>query len=210
MGADLRNNGLFIQTGDPETVSESSTEIFIGGQIGHVMALTNVDSPAIPRLFQFVYRSSGDASTPDDNGAVAMWKDYDDFVVTGEASDAFDGVGLNHVAGVFVSATVPAITRYGYIQVGGIAEIAYADSSSVGNSPTSTGLPVYAVVDGTSAVYGGVAQDWSNAATASTSGAVSVAFPAKPYAKCIETVATVATAGDAKGDAILLVDRVGW
>jgi hypothetical protein len=209
MGADLRNNGLFIQTGDPETVSESSTDTFIGGQIGHVMALTNVDSPKIPRLFQYIYRSSGDAATIA-AGGVAMWKDYDDFVVTGEPSDAFDGAGLNHVAGVFVSSTAPAITRYGYVQVGGIAEIAYADSSSVGNSPTSTGLPVYAVADGTSAAFGGVAQDWSNAATASTSGAVSVAFPAKPFAKCIETVATVATAGDAVGDAILLVDRVGW
>lgn len=187
MGADLRNNGQFIATGDPATVDEATP--FVLGQLGHVTALVKTDYPKLPRLFQFVQRTSDDGLTIA-AGKTAKWVDYDDFKVTMDSSESFDGVGVNHVAGIFLG-TKPTAGSYGYIQVGGIADVFIKETPTT--TPTITGLPVIDTTsDGVCDVI--VAYDSST-----------VARTAQVIAKTIET-----GTGNSATECILLIDRVGW
>lgn len=188
MGADLRNNGQFVSTGDPATVDESSP--FVLGQLGHVMAVVKTDYPKLPRLFQFVQRAAADATTLA-AGKVAYWVDYDDFQVTMDASASFDGSGVNHVAGVFLG-TKPTKGQYGYIQVGGIADVFIKETPTT--VATTGGKPVIATTtDGECDVL--AAYDSSTAAVRT----------AQIIAKTIE-----AGTGNSATECILLIDRVGW
>lgn len=197
MGADLRDNGQFVQTGNPATVDETSANQFVAGQIGHVAALLDASptGQGLPRLWQYVQRSSTDAVTVV-AGMTALWKDYDDFVVTSDSSDAIDAAGTNHVAGVF-QGTTPASSNYGYIQNGGIAKQLFKITPTA--VPTTGGLPVLAGTDGQADCFG----YWNLAGSASAS-AIS---PNRPYAK---TIAAGNSTASTSSDVILLIDRVGW
>lgn len=197
MGADLRDNGQFVQTGNPATVNETAANQFVVGQIGHVAALLDASptGQGLPRLWQYVQRSSTDAVTVV-AGMTALWKDYDDFVVTNDSSDSIDGAGTNHVAGVF-QGTTPASSNYGYIQVGGIAKQLFKITPTA--TPATTGLPVLAGTDGLADCFG----YWS----ISGSTAASAVSPNRPYAK---TVAAGNSNASTSSDVILLIDRVGW
>lgn len=190
MGADLRNNGQFVSTGDPATVDEATP--FILGQLGHVMAVVKTDYPKLPKLFQFVQRSSVDARTAV-AGSPAFWKDYDDFIVTGDSTEAFDGDGSNHVAGVFVGAK-PTAAYYGYIQVGGIADVFIKETPTT--NPTSTGLPIVATPSTTAISTFDVLAAYDSSTVARTKQIVG---------KTIE-----AGTGNSATECILLIDRVGW
>lgn len=197
MGADLRDNGQFVQSGDPKTVDETSANQFVAGQIGHVAALLDASptGQGLPRLWQYVQRSSTDAVTVV-AGMTALWKDYDDFVVTADSSDSFDTSGVNHVAGVF-QGTTPASSNYGYIQNGGIAKQLFKITPTA--TPTTGGLPVVAGTDGQADAFG----YWS----ISGSTAASAVSPNRPYAK---TIAAGNSTASTSSDVILLIDRVGW
>ncbi len=192
MGARLdAYDGHFVRTGDPKTVDETSANQFIAGQLGHVAALldTGASGAGLPRLWQYVKRSATDAVTLV-AAMTALWKDYDDFVVTSDSSDAFDSSGINHVAGVFVG-TTPASANFGYIQVGGITKQLFKITPAL--VPTTGGLPVISGADGQADTY----DDW---ATSTTDGD-------KPYAK---TIAVGNSTASTSSDVILLIDRVGW
>lgn len=198
MGADLRDNGQFVQTGDPKTVNETAANQFVAGQLGHVAALLDASptGQGLPRLWQYVQRSSTDAVTVV-AGMTALWKDYDDFVVTADTSDAFStGAGTNHVAGVF-QGTTPASSNYGYVQCGGIAKQLFKITPTV--VPTTAALPVVAGTDGQADCFG----YWS----ISGSTAASALSPNRPYAK---TIAAGNSTASTSSDVILLIDRVGW
>jgi hypothetical protein len=197
MGADLRDNGQFVQTGNPATVNETSANQFVAGQIGHVAALLDASptGQGLPRLWQYIQHSSTGAVTVV-AGMTALWKDYDDFVVTADSSDSFDTSGVNHVAGVFQGAT-PTSSNYGYIQVGGIAKQLFKITPTV--TPTTGGLPVVAGTDGQADSFG----YWS----ISGSTAASALSPNRPYAK---TIAAGNSTASTSSDVVLLIDRVGW
>ena len=191
MGADLRNNGQFVATGNPATVDETAANQFVVGQLGHVAALLDA-SPSgagLPRLWQYIKRSATDAVTLL-AAMPALWKDYDDFVVTSDTSDSFDTSGVNHVAGAFVG-TTPASAGFGYIQVGGITKILFKITPAA--TPTTAGLPVIAGTDGQADTY----DDW---ATSTTDGD-------RPFAK---TIAAGDSTSSTSSDVILLIDRIGW
>ncbi len=192
MGADLRNNGQFVSTSDPATVNEASGEFtpFIKGQIGHVLALTHTGYPNLPRLFQYIQRTADDGTTIA-KGKLAFWVDYDDFTVTMDASESFDGAGSNHVSGVFLG-TVPAAGSYGYIQVGGIAEVFIKQTPTT--AATTAGLPVVH-----SAASDGLADVLAEYDSTTTARTVEI------IAKTIE-----ANSGNGVSDCVLLIDRVGW
>lgn len=205
MGADLRDNGQFVQTGNPATVDETSANQFVAGQIGHVAALLDASptGQGLPRLWQYVQRSSTDTGTVV-AGMTALWKDYDDFVITGLPTDSFDAtLGQNHVAGLF-QGTAPASSNFGYIQVGGVAKQLFKITPTA--TPTTAGLPVYASANSTYAAGAGQADCfgyWNLAGSASAS-AIS---PNRPYAK---TIAAGNSTASTSSDVILLIDRVGW
>lgn len=193
MGADLRNNGQFVSTGDPATVDEATP--FILGQLGHVTALVKTDYPKLPRLFQFVKRTSDDGTTAA-AGKLAYWVDYDDFLVTMDVSECWDGAGgitgtgYNHVAGVFLGAK-PTAGQYGYIQVGGIADVFIKETPTT--NPTSAGLPIIAT---------------------STDGQADViaAYDSTTIARTVQIIgkAIEAGTGNSATECILTIDRVGW
>lgn len=194
MGADLRNNGQFIATGDPATVNEDIAgwpyTPFQFGQLGHVTAITRTAYPNLPKLVQYIARSPLDDLTAA-LGKVAYWKDYDDFIVTMKRSDSFDALGVNHVAGIFLGA-YPAALHTGYIAVGGIADVYIKATPST--SPTAGGLPVHAepTIDGEA----DVAAEWDSTTIAQTCEVI---------AKTIE-----AGVGGSATECVLLIDRVGW
>jgi len=191
MGADLRNNGQFVTTGVPSTVNETAANQFIAGQLGHVAALLDA-SPSgagLPRLWQYILHSGTSAITVV-AGMTALWKDYDDFVVTPDSSDSFDASGSNHVAGTFIGVT-PTSANYGYVQVGGIAKQLFKITPAT--TPTTAGLPVVAGTDGQADTYA----SWATSTTNSI----------RPYGK---TIAAGASTASTSSDIILLVDRVGW
>jgi hypothetical protein len=198
MGADLRDNGQFVQSGDPTTVDETAANQFVAGQIGHVAALLDASptGQGLPKLWQYVQRSSTDAVTIA-AGMTALWKDYDDFVVTADTSDSFvNDAGANHVAGLF-KGTAPASSNYGYIQVGGISKCLFKITPTV--VPTTAALPVVAGTDGQADCFG----YWS----ISGSTAASAVSPDRPFAK---TIAAGNSTASTSSDVVLLIDRVGW
>lgn len=149
----LQIPSLFLSTGDPATVNDTTTtgggSLFIPEQVGKIATVYPKSSywntfslGNLPLTVQYIKRSATDATTIA-VGSVAYWKDYDDFVVTSDASDAYDTVGTNHWAGFFLG-TVPAAGNYGCIAVAGIAPI-LVPSSPTGTADT-TGRPI--VTDG--------------------------------------------------------------
>lgn len=140
---------LFIATGDPGTVSETTPTM--PGQLGKVAEAypqatywTTFAFAKQPIYLQYILRSSTDVTTIA-VGAVAYWKDYDDYVVTSDASDAYDAVGVNHVAGVFLGAS-PAAGKYGLIGVAGI--LPFLLQSSPTSAADTTGKPIIALSGG--------------------------------------------------------------
>lgn len=122
-------DGAFVQTGDPTTVSESSP--FAPGQLGKILRVANstlFDPGVIPRIYQYVFRSASDATTPA-VGQIAYVKAYDSLSVSADVSDT---LGYFHVIGVFPSASF-AVGTYGFIQVGGVGPCL------IKGSPTSAG-----------------------------------------------------------------------
>lgn len=137
---------LNVVTGDPGSVSETTP--VAPGQLGRVGSLypnstywaTTFSLGSVPIMGRYILRSSTDATTIS-TGSMAYWKDYDDFVVTSDASDAYDGVGLNHVAGVFLGAS-PAAGKYGFIGVGGVLPFLLKGSPT--SAADTTGKPIIA------------------------------------------------------------------
>lgn len=182
-------------TGDPTSFHETSSTVFLLGYLGKVFAVKNstlFDPGVTPRLYQMVQRSSTDDQTLLLPGSKAMWKSYDNCVVTTKATDAYDGAGINHVAGVFCS-TAPLAGEYCFIQVGGQGPV------NVGGAPTSapdtSGKPILA--GAANLVFDCVA-DWNDPATGT-----------EIVAKAI-TAVNAGSIGATVCEAILFPCRVGW
>ncbi len=133
-----RQEGLFVQTGNPFTVSE--TDPFAPGQLGKIANIgentTGIDVGLGAKVVQYVKRHASDTATAV-AGSLAFWADPDNYVVTGDLGQALGGTLAPVVAGVFGAAT-PAAGKYGFIQVGGVAPLRVADSTSA--STTSAGV----------------------------------------------------------------------
>lgn len=188
--------GAFVSTGDPTTVNESSLTVFAPGQLGKVFTTSNqtlFNVGSSPRIYQFVLRSATDvAAAAGGPGAVAFWKSYDNYVVTTDASDSYDGSGQNHVAGVFPGTNALASGNYGFIQVGGQGPVLFQGAPT--NTPTTAGLPVVAVAT----------QDLqANSTTSWITPTVNI------WAKTL-TVVNSGSIGANTAECLLFPTRVGW
>lgn len=188
MANNLRNQGVYIQTGNPFTVSETPGSEFAPGQLGDVCALggntTGVDNGASPKQIQVVSRYATDTVAMV-AGSVAFWQDTDNFVVTGEAANAIGGTTAPLLAGVFGSAS-PAAGSVGFIQVGGVAPVRILDSTS----SSTIGVPL--VWSTTNLVRQATAQD-SN----------------RQVLGIVKTL-TTATGTSLSVEALLAPARLGW
>lgn len=133
----LNAEGLYLQTGNPFTVNESTP--FVLGQLGKKASIggntTDLDPGLGSKKVQYVKRHASDTITVA-AGSLAFWSDVDNFVVTGDLDQAIGGTTFPIVAGVFGAAT-PAAGNYGCIQIGGVSPVLVADSTSV--STTANG-----------------------------------------------------------------------
>jgi hypothetical protein len=133
MGASNREEGLWIQTGNPFTTSEASP-VFAPGQVGKVSPFRNANAengvattPA-PIDIQYVKRYATDTLTVA-AGSPAFWQDTDNFVVTAHFANAVGATTAPLLAGVFGGSSLAA-GSFGYIQVGGVGPARLLDSTS--------------------------------------------------------------------------------
>lgn len=132
MSGSLTEQGVWIQTGNPFTVSEGTP--FSVGQLGKVSdfgnnAAENGVSGQSPVKVQYVKRYTTDTVAITSAGDVAFWQDTDNYVVTSQAANAIGGTTAPLVAGVF-GATNLTFGSYGFIQVAGIGLVRVSDSTT--------------------------------------------------------------------------------
>ena len=124
MPNNIRQQPMWIATGDPETVNESTLQE--PGQLGGKVTVIQPtrSAPGVeagrPKTYQLVLTDStmGTAPYP---GAVAVWADKAAYKVTTAVTNR------NRPAGVFQNAITPG--NYGFIQVGGPASVKIVDAS---------------------------------------------------------------------------------
>jgi hypothetical protein len=132
MSGSLTEQGVFIQTGNPFTVSEGTP--FSVGQLGKVADFVNAAaengvSGQTPVKIQYVKRYATDTVAITSAGDVAFWQDTDNYVVTSQAANAIGGTTAPFLAGVF-GATNLTFGSYGFIQVAGIGLVRVSDSTT--------------------------------------------------------------------------------
>jgi hypothetical protein len=133
MSGRYRQQGLYIDTGNPATVNESTP--FAPGQIGKQTSFHNdaaqngVATFPNPIDIQYVKRYATD-TVAIVAGDCAFWQDTDNNVVTAEFASAVGGTTAPLLAGVFIGSSL-AGGNYGFIQVGGVGPVRLADSTAV-------------------------------------------------------------------------------
>src|SRR3990172_5070101 len=129
--ATFQKDGLWVQGGQGALSAVSEQTPFVPGQLGRVMSVRSTDGK-VPRFYQYVQRYTTDSATAA-AGAPAYWVDLDAFQVSAESTDAIGGTTNPVVAGVWLGAS-PAAGYHGFIQVGGIAEVAVTDTVAAGDN----------------------------------------------------------------------------
>ncbi len=187
--AHFQKDGLWIQGGQglPENVNETTP--FVEGQLGKVYSHKEPTAGKDVAFYQYVQRYTTDAETMV-AGVPLFWVDLDDFQVSAESTDAFGGTTNPVVAGVALGA-YPAAGKYGFIQVGGLAEVAVTDT----------------VVAGDRLQLANDDQFQTLAAITITSQATSVAVPAPVYGIAVDAVTT---STNSNITALLQVVHNGW
>jgi len=187
--ATFQRDGLWVQGGAANLANVNEETPYVPGQLGKVLSIRRDNGQKQPQFFQYVQRYTTDSETLV-AGHPVYWVDLDDFVVSGESTDAIGGTTNPVVAGVALGAN-PAAGYYGFIQVGGIASVAVTDT----------------VVAGERLQLADNDQFKTLAAITITSQAVSVAAIASVYGIALSGVDT---STDSAITAQLQVFRNGW
>lgn len=187
--AQFQRDGLWVQGGAANLANVNETTPYVPGQLGKVLAIRRDNGQKQPQFFQYVQRYTTDSETLV-SGHPVYWTDLDDFIVSGESTDAVGGVTNPVVAGVALG-SLPAAGNYGFIQVGGIASVAVTDTVVVGERLQLADNDQFKTL----------------AAATITSQAVSVPAVSTVYAIAISSVDT---STDSAITAQLQVFRNGW
>ena len=137
MPYNTRQQGVWIQTGDPETVDEATP--YAPGQLGSRVTIVQPGprggTPGAeenrPKTYQYVRTDSSMTVAPF-KGAVAWWADSSNYLVTTSSTNR------GRVAGIFQNAIT--LGNYGFIQTKGPATVKFVDG--VAADPTAAGLIV--------------------------------------------------------------------
>lgn len=136
----FREQGQWISTGNPATVSESEPHAL--GQVGKITSFDNSSAQngvaTAPNAIdlQYVKRYATDTVSIV-AGDAAFWQDTDNSVVTAEFANAVGATTAPLLAGVFIGSSLAA-GSYGFIQVGGVGPVRLLDSTSV----ATVGVPL--------------------------------------------------------------------
>lgn len=124
MPNNIRQQPMWIETGDPETVDVATLQE--PGQLGGKVTIkqpsrsTPGNEAGRPKTYQLIQTDSTMTVAPY-QGAVAVWSDKAAYKVTTNVTNR------NRPAGVFQNAITPG--NYGFIQVGGPATVKIVDGS---------------------------------------------------------------------------------
>jgi len=187
--ATFQRDGLWVQGGAANLANVDEASPFNPGQLGKVQSIRRDQGQKIPQFYQYVQRYTTDSETLVE-GHPVYWVDLDDFIVSGESTDALGGTTNPVVAGVALGAK-PSAGQYGFIAVAGPVEVAVTDTVAVGERLQLADNDQFKTL----------------AAITITSEAVSVAVPAPVYAIALEAVGT---STDSTIAAQLTVFRNGW
>lgn len=142
MPNNIRQQGVYMQSGDPETVSDAAP--YAPGQLGTTCTVIQpTRTPAgveegRAKTYQYVQTDSSMSVAPF-KGALAFWANRARYLVT------TDPTNLNALAGVFQNdeATAP-ITKghFCYIQKGGPGSVKFLDASALTAATTAGRVPI--------------------------------------------------------------------
>lgn len=157
MAGRIYMDGLWVSQGDVALVNEQVTDPgqnpdpgavkqFVAGQVGKRIALTDPTNSGglVSKEYQYVLRD--DSTTINVTGSVLHWVDptAGDFAVA--LDNGFAQVS-NVPAGIFLGDDTAAIGQrgmqdgnYGFIQIGGVANLMVSAAVTAGSEVTSTGL----------------------------------------------------------------------
>lgn len=188
--AHFQKDGLWIQGGQGALANVDESTPFVAGQLGKVLSVRDADGKDTA-FYQYVKRYATQANvTTCTTACPVYWQDLDDFVVSAESTDAIGDVTNPLVAGVWLG-TAPSAGQYGFIQVGGRAEVSVTDTVAAGERLQLANNSQFQTL----------------AAITITSQAVSVAVPAPVYAIAEDAVGT---STNSSITAILQVIHNGW
>ncbi len=138
MPNNIRNQPLYLQSGDPGTENVSS--LLYPGMLGSRLTVKEPGPPGSPgaenyrfKTYQLVQLDSTLAASSY-KGAVAWWSDKTKFLVTTSPTT----LGRGRVAGIFPNAITPGY--FGCIQTQGPATVKFVDAVTA--APTAAGLIV--------------------------------------------------------------------
>jgi hypothetical protein len=143
MPNNIRQQGVYMQSGDPETVSDAT--MYAPGQLGSTVTVIQptrtVAGPEEGRAktYQYVQTDSTMTTAPF-KGAVAWWSDRKRYMVTTTPGAA----ARNAVAGIFQNdeATARIVPgNFCYVQKGGPASVKMTDATALA-AATTAGLVV--------------------------------------------------------------------
>ncbi len=137
MPNNTRQQGVWIQTGNPETVDEVSP--YAPGQLGSRVTVVQPGprggTPGAeenrPKTYQYIRTDSSMTVAPF-KGAVAWWSDSANYLVTTSSTNR------GRPAGVFANAIT--LGNYGFIQTKGPGTVKFIDAATA--VPTAAGLIV--------------------------------------------------------------------
>lgn len=138
MPNNIRNQTVYVTTGDPETVDDAV--MYAKGQLGGRVTVKQPGPPGAPgaeehrdKTYQYVQTDSSMSVSPF-KGAVAWWKDKTKYQVTTDLT----ALGRGRIAGIFQNAITKG--NFGYIQTQGPAVVKFVDAPAA--VPTAAGLSV--------------------------------------------------------------------
>ena len=159
MPKNIRQQPIYISTGDPETVNDVTLQY--PGQLGMRATIKQPSGPGTPgsesyrdKTYQLVQTDSSMGTAPY-LGAVAWWADKTAYKVTTDPTK----LGRGRIAGVFQNAITPG--NYGFIQTQGPASVKLVDaptSAPTANSgqfviPSATAAKADTLAAGAAATY---------------------------------------------------------
>lgn len=138
MSNNIRNQPMYLQSGDPE--GENASSLLYPGMLGSRLTIKQPGPPGSPaasayrfKTYQLVQTDSSMSTAPY-AGAVAWWADKTKYLVTTSPT----ALGRGRIAGIFRNAITPG--NFGCVQTQGPAVVKFVDAPTA--APTAAGLLV--------------------------------------------------------------------
>lgn len=185
MPNNIRNQPIYLRSGDPEGENEASLLYpgMLGSRFTVIQPTRSQPGPEDGRskTYQLIQTDSSMSVAPY-RGAVAWWSDKTKYLVTTSPT----ALGRGRVAGVFQNAISPG--NYGCVQTQGPATVKFIDSVTVGNLtavgnfviPSATAGKADVIAAGSASTYPALGVTAGTMVAADTTAIVDLDVPETP------------------------------